>query len=864
MKIKSNTIRQDFIDFFKSKEHQFLKSSPVFPQDDPTLLFINAGMNQFKNIFLGIESIKNKRVVNSQKCIRVSGKHNDLEEVGLDKFHHTFFEMLGNWSFNNFYKKEIIAWSWELLTRVWKLDKDRLWVTVYKDDKESLDLWLSQTDIKPERVLKFGDKENFWEMGSVGPCGPCSEIHYFTGKDLNMQNASGVNVLDEYRELWNLVFIQYNRTENGKLDELPMKHVDTGMGLERIVATLNNIDDHYLTDLFLPIISKIEDLSGNLYLKSDGMAHRVIADHLRMIVFSISDGIMPSNEGRGYVVRRVLRRASRFGKVLNIQGPFLYKIVDTLCVVLGSSYPELLEKKEHAKKVIKKEESTFEKTLDRGLLLINELIKSQNNNIIPGREVFKLYDTYGFPFDLTELIAKEKGFNIDKENFERLMSEQKNRARSSNKFKSVLSVKDWIIISDNKGSNFIGYNKNNCSSEIIKYRTKDDLFEVVLDKTPFYAESGGQVGDQGIIKSDCISLNVIDTYKVGDDICHLCQTDQEFIIDSIKNMFEVSISIERRNKIRSNHTATHLLHKSLKVVLGEHVQQSGSLVSDDKLRFDLTHYEKLSKDQIFEVESLVNATIIKNIKLNISNEDYIEAKKMGAEALFGEKYSDVVRVISIGDFSMELCGGTHVKRTGDICLFKIVSESALASGVRRIEAFTGLEAIDYCNKNIESMNFIKDKLKCNSDDILMKIDSLLDISKQNTQLKKKIEVIDIKNMLNSIEIVKQKKSFTVYNISTNQLITIKALTEQFAINFSSRSVLILELKSNKLVLALIISKDISNNMNAGQVIRSIAQEFNSSGGGPKYFGSAEFENLDSYNLAKSKLMQYIKENDFGN
>ena len=864
MKIKSNIIRKDFIDFFKSKEHEFVKSAPVFPQDDPTLLFINAGMNQFKNIFLGIESIKNKRIVNSQKCVRVSGKHNDLEEVGLDKFHHTFFEMLGNWSFNNFYKKEIIAWSWELLTNVWKLDKERLWVTVYKDDKESLDFWLSQTDIKPERVLKFGDKENFWEMGSVGPCGPCSEIHYFTGKDLNMQNPSGVNVLDEYRELWNLVFIQYNRREDGKLDELPMKHVDTGMGLERIVATLNNIDDHYLTDLFLPIISKIEDLSGNLYLKSDGMAHRVIADHLRMIVFSICDGIMPSNEGRGYVVRRVLRRASRFGKVLNIQGPFLYKIVDTLCLVLGSSYPELLDKKEHAKKVIKKEESTFGKTLDRGLLLINELIKSQKSNIIPGEEVFKLYDTYGFPFDLTELIAKEKGFNIDKENFERLMLEQKNRARSSNKFKSVLSVEDWIVISNNKGSNFIGYNENNCSSKIIKYRPKDDLFEVVLDKTPFYAESGGQVGDQGIIKSDCINFNVIDTYKVGDDICHLCQTDKEFIIENIKNIFEVSISSERRNKIRSNHTATHLLHKSLKVVLGDHVQQSGSLVSDDKLRFDLTHYEKLSKDQIFEVESLVNATIIKNIRLNITNEDYVEAKKKGAEALFGEKYSDVVRVINIGGFSMELCGGTHVKRTGDICLFKIISESALASGVRRIEALTGFEAIDYCNKNLEAMSFIKDKLKCNSDDILMKIDSLLDISKQNTQLKKKIEFSDINNMLNSIEILKEKKAFTVYNISTNQLITIKAFTEQFSINFSSRSVLILELKLNKPVLALIISKDISNNINAGQVIRSIAQEFNSSGGGPKYFGSAEFKNLDSYNLAKNKLMQYIKENNFEN
>ena len=864
MKFKSNIIRKNFIDFFKSKEHRIIKSSPVFPQDDPTLLFINAGMNQFKNIFLGLESIDNKRVVNSQKCIRVSGKHNDLEEVGLDKFHHTFFEMLGNWSFNDFYKKEIIVWSWELLTEVWKLDKNRLWVTVYKEDKESLDIWIKYTDVKPSRILKFGNKDNFWEMGSVGPCGPCSEIHYYIGQDLSKQKSKGVNVLDEYRELWNLVFIQYNRTGDGTLHELPVKHIDTGMGLERILATLNGIDDHYLTDLFLPIINKIEEISGILYLKSDGMAHRVIADHLRMIVFSISDGIMPSNEGRGYVVRRVLRRASRFGKVLNIEGPFLYKIVDALCDVLGESYSELVDKKEHVISVIKKEEITFGRTLDRGLSIINEVIDLQENNIIPGDKVFKLYDTYGFPVDLTELIAKENGFDIDREEFKNLMGEQKTRARSSNKFKNTSSVDDWIILLDEKGSEFIGYSYIDCNSKIVKYRAQSEYFEIVLDKTPFYAESGGQVGDTGVIKSDIMNFQVLDTYKIGDDICHLCQNNNEKFDKNIRNVFKSLINVDRRNKIRSNHTATHLLHKALKLVLGNHVQQSGSLVSDDKIRFDLTHYEKLSKKQIYEVESKVNSLILNNIKLNISNKKYTEAKKMGAEALFGEKYGDVVRVVNVDEFSMELCGGTHVKRTGDISLFKIISESALASGIRRIEAITGIDAINYCNKNLEIINLVKNKLQCNPDDILTKINSLLDLAKENSQLKNKIEVANIKNMLIDIEILEDKKDFILYCISTKKVVNIKNFVDQFFINYNKRAILVLEFQLDKPSIGLVVSKDLSEKINAGQIIKNIAKEFNSGGGGPKHFGTAEFSSLTSYNLAKNSLIQHIKEISFGN
>jgi len=862
MKFTSDIIRKDFIDFFLSKKHKFIKSSSVFPLDDPTLLFINAGMNQFKNIFLGIESIQNTRVVNSQKCIRVSGKHNDLEEVGLDKFHHTFFEMLGNWSFNDFYKKEIIMWSWELLTDVWKLDKNRLWVTVYKDDDEALDLWIKNTDIKPERVLKFGDKENFWEMGSIGPCGPCSEIHYYTGKDLSKQNSNGVNVLDEYRELWNLVFIQYNRIDDGSLEELPMKHIDTGMGLERILSTLNHNDDHYLTDLFLPLINKIEKISGIKYSDSDGMAHRVIADHIRMITFSISDGIMPSNEGRGYVVRRVLRRASRFGRVLKINEPFLYKIVDSLCEVLGESYSELIDKKQHVINVIQKEEATFGKTLDRGLTLINEIMDSQNNKIISGEDVFKLYDTFGFPIDLTELIAKENGFDIDRNSFDDFMNEQRERARGSHNFKSNSNLEDWIVLLDMEGSEFNGYQDYKCDSKIVKYRLKDKKIEVVLDKTPFYAESGGQIGDTGYIKSERIHLDVIDTYKIGNDICHLCKIVDGDIKEGIDNNFIAEIDSQRRNKIRSNHTATHLLHKALKLVLGEHVQQSGSLVSNEKLRFDLTHYEKLSQNQIEKIEDKVNQSIINNIKLDVLDKKYSEAKKMGAEALFGEKYGDVVRVVNIGDFSMELCGGTHVNRTGDISLFKIVSESALASGIRRIEAITGLEAIAYCNANINDMNTIKNKLQCNSEDVLNKLDGLLALAKENNKLLDKIEETHIYDMINTLEIIEKRDEFTFYRSTVNHSIKIKSFIDKLYLNHNKRTVLMLELKLEKPILGLVLSKDISENLNAGKIIQNIAKEFESGGGGPKHFGTSEFRNLNSFDKAKNSLTSYIKEIKF--
>ena len=672
----------------------------------------------------------------------------------------------------NFDSKQIQTYQVYLSLTDWFQNSDKK-NTQIVDSKifydEAHNLWIKHTDVKPDRVLRFGNKDNFWEMGDTGPCGPCSEIHYYTG-ELNNQKADGVNNLDNYRELWNLVFIEYNRESNGELNPLPSKHVDTGMGLERILATLNGIEDHYMTDLFHPIIKQIEQISGINYSDKDGMPHRVIADHLRMISFSIADGIMPSNEGRGYVVRRVLRRASRFGRVLNIEGPFLFKLIDALIISMGDVYSEISDKQKHIEKVVRAEEESFGKTLDRGLNLINKLLASSEEKVIPGKQVFTLYDTYGFPADLTQLIAKENNFDIDMNSFNDYMEKQKKLARSSSQFKNLNEDTDWKIIK-NEESSFVGYTKTSYESQILKYRFIDDNIEIVMEETPFYAESGGQIGDTGKIFSDSLTLKVIDTYKNGGDICHLCEVIEGEFLKNTSAIFELTINEKRRKKIKSNHSATHLLHKSLKSVLGNHVQQAGSLVSDDKLRFDLTHYEKLTQNEILEIENNVNEYIMQNLEVDISNEKYDKAKKMGAEALFGEKYGDIVRVVNIGGSSIELCGGTHVERSGDIGFFKIISESALASGVRRVEAVTGSKAFSFVSDNMKVIDNIKQKLNCNIEDISNKIDSLIDTSKQNSVLEKQIQQIQIDSLLKSSE----------PNFSTNDKIDVYKSAAKMAI-----------------------------------------------------------------------------------
>ena len=719
--MKSSEIRQSFIEYFRKKDHQFVRSAPVVPIDDPTLLFTNAGMNQFKPIFLDDIKAEYNRAVNSQKCIRVSGKHNDLDEVGLDTFHHTFFEMLGNWSFGDYYKKEAIEWAWDLLTNVWKLEKERLWVTVYNDDDEAYDLWTSETDIKEERVLRFGKKENFWEMGETGPCGPCSEIHYYIGEDLSLQSSDGVNRDDLYWELWNLVFIQNERMTDGTLANLSQSHVDTGAGLERISCILQGKKSNYETDLFQPIIKKIEKLSGIKYDK-DQVPFQVIADHIRMLCFSIADGAIPSNEGRGYVLRRILRRAARFGRMLRLEEPFLYKLVPTMVSVMGEAYPELIDKDTHIELVIGTEETLFNQTLDRGINHLDKLIDNLSGNTISGSDAFKLYDTYGFPLDLTQLITREKGISVDENGFNEEMSRQKNKARQSGKFKIEAQEVNWNVLSEGKDSEFIGYEYLETKSQVKKYAEIDKEYLIILDKTPFYAESGGQVADKGTIKGDGIDLEVADVQKDNDLIVHICSGK----VTSWKYADSVMCSADGsyREPIKKNHTATHLLHAALKTVLGNQVQQAGSLVHPDYLRFDLTYFEKITLDQIHEIENIINSQILLNNNIEVSVKSFDESKKDGVVALFGEKYGDQVRVVSSGDFSKELCGGTHVDRTGDIGLFKIVEESSLASGVRRIVAVTGKTALEMFQNKSNTLGKIQVQMNCKEEELPERVGQL--------------------------------------------------------------------------------------------------------------------------------------------
>ena len=862
MKYSSQKVRNDFIDFFTNKLHKFVRSSPVLPTDDPTLLFTNAGMNQFKDIFLSKKVSDYKRAVNSQKCIRVSGKHNDLEEVGVDLYHHTFFEMLGNWSFGDYYKKEAIKWSWELLTDIWKLDKKRLWVTVYKDDDESEKIWQEFTDIDSSRILKFGDKENFWEMGETGPCGPCSEIHYYIG-DLNKQNKDGVNKTDEYRELWNLVFMQFNRNENGQLEDLDQKHVDTGLGLERMVSTLNKLDDHYKTDLFYPIIEKIIEISNKDYTFNKGIPHRVVADHLRMISFSISDGVMPSNEGRGYVVRRVLRRAARYGRVLGINKSFLYLLYDSLLDILGESYPELVDKKDYVVKVIKSEEESFGKTLDRGLIIFEEICTQLKDEIISGEDVFRLYDTYGFPVDLTDLLAKEKKLKIDKDNFSLLMDKQRTKAREANKFKLGNKKIDWIFLSDvDTSSSFIGYDCNKSNSMIIKYRESEGNFEIVLDQTPFYAESGGQIGDVGAITGDDFKFIVSDTYKHGDDICHFGYFENGNISPDKKEKVIAEINLNRRKSIQLNHTGTHLLHKALKIVLGNDVQQAGSLVSYNHLRFDLTYYKKIKSSELDKIEDIVNQIILKNISLDVNIKKYSDAKSDGAEALFGEKYGDEVRVVNINGFSKELCGGTHIKNTSEIGLFKIISESSLASGVRRIEALTGEYAFSYFREKSNLLSQIKDTLMCNEEDMLNKIENLALLNKK---YKKEIEGLNIKRSKSIIkESVKNNKvevnNVFVYSDVLNINIQPNILSDLIRDNIKVKGIGLVSTNLNgDNIIVCTITKDLDSSISAGNIIKKLAERINLKGGGSNYMAMLKLSNNYSFKDALKKGLDIIRE-----
>ena len=857
--MNSKDIRNSFIKFFERKEHKFIRSSPVVPHDDPTLLFTNAGMNQFKPIFLGQKAADSQRVTNSQKCIRVSGKHNDLEEVGVDTFHHTFFEMLGNWSFGDYYKKEAIQWSWELFTKEWKLDKGRLWVTVYEEDDEAFTLWNDSTDILPERIVRSGKKDNFWEMGETGPCGPCSEIHYYVGDAPDEQNSSGVNTSDEYWELWNLVFIQNNRNSNGTLEELPAKHVDTGAGLERIATVMQGKKSNYDTDLFLPLIKAIQEIANSSYEKNP-IPHRVIADHIRMLCFSIADGALPANEGRGYVLRRILRRAARFGRSLGVQEPFLYQLVSVLGDIMGDIFPEVNEKQKHIEKVINAEEISFNQTLDRGLHHFEKIISGIDSGVIDGADAFKLYDTYGFPLDLTELLAREKNLSVDIDGFDESMRKQKERAKKSARFIHNPETIEWVDITGGDDSIFLGYDSLESESQVRRYAIDNNQILILLDRTPFYAESGGQIADKGTIIGNNLNLTVCDVKKDNDSFIHICEG---FIEEPIKKVV-CKVDKAYRIPIRNNHTATHLLHKALRSVLGDHVNQAGSLVHADYLRFDLTHFEKITDEEIARVESIVNSQINLNIELEVSVKSFDEAKKDGAEALFGEKYGDQVRVVQVGDFSMELCGGTHVERTGDIGFFKIIEEASLASGVRRIVALTGHKALDLMQVHTGILNSIQNILNIPPALMPERIGSII---KDKKELEKKLKQrsnqspeIDFFEGSESIE----GKTIIVSQVKTTDFDELKNLGDKLYNKLSSGIGVLFSKGEEKPSAVIVVSKDLNQKqILAGSIAKDVGSLIGGGGGGKPHLATAGGKDNDLVNNAilktKKLLIKTLKE-----
>ncbi len=690
--MKSHEIRETFLSFFENRGHARVPSAPVVPADDPTLYFTNAGMNQFKDVFLGLGRRPYTRAVDTQKCIRVSGKHNDLEEVGISSWHHTFFEMLGNWSFGDYFKEEAIRWAWELVTGPFGLPRERIWATVFEGgegvpaDEEAESLWGEATGLLPGRVLRLPAKENFWEMGATGPCGPCSEIHYYLGDDLSRQSAE-LLLQDgpEFVEIWNLVFIQFNRDESGTLHPLPARHVDTGMGFERMCTLLQGADSAYDTDLFRPLIEGIAEVTGADPGSGAGrVPSRVIADHVRALTFAIADGVLPSNDGRGYVLRRILRRAARFGRQLDQHEPFLHKVVQPLVDSMAHVFPEAKEKAAHAAMVIQAEEQSFGRALDRGLEIF-ERISSKGE--ISGADAFRLFDTYGFPLDLTELMARERGLPVDTAGFEAELEGQRQRARAATKDRFAASEGVGDVV-EGEHSRFVGYDELEIEARVMDAEIVDGLVRVVLDRTPFYAESGGQVGDRGILAADGLKIGVERTLKGRGGIVHegrLVTGDPP----GPGQVVRASVDREAREASARNHTATHLLHEALRRVLGDHVAQMGSRVAPDRLRFDFSHFHAMESGELEEAGQLVNGCIREDLEVATFEEDLQRARRMGAQALFGEKYEDRVRVVKIGDFSLELCGGTHVTHTGQIGLFDLIAESGIAAGTRRVEALTG-------------------------------------------------------------------------------------------------------------------------------------------------------------------------------
>lgn len=859
--MEAKKIRSTFIEFFQSKQHHYVPSSPIVVKNDPTLMFTNAGMNQFKDAFLGNEVAKYSRVANSQKCLRVSGKHNDLEEVGVDTYHHTMFEMLGNWSFGDYFKKEAIEWAWELLTEVYGLEKDRLYVSVFQGDQgdnlsidqEAYDLW--KAIVPEDRIIMGSKKDNFWEMGDVGPCGPCSEIHIDLRPAAERAQIAGKDLVnndhEQVIEIWNLVFMQFNRVSDGSLKSLPATHVDTGMGFERLVRAIQHKSSNYDTDLFAPFLAALAKKSGKVYgedLQTD-IAFRVIVDHIRAISFTIADGQLPSNNKTGYVIRRILRRAVRYGYTfLGFHEPFLFELTSLIADNFGDIFPEVSQQQEFIAKVIFEEETSFLRTLDNGLKMLDQIkaeLSEKGENVIPGKTAFELYDTFGFPLDLTSLIARESGLSLDEKGFAIEMETQKTRSRAA----SETETGDWVIVNDDNGVEFVGYDFLKAHAQIIKYRVisdkKGDKYQLVLDKTPFYAESGGQVGDTGLLISDSETVKVIDTKKENDLIVHFV----EKLPSNPAANFGAEVDAEKRFLTENNHTATHLLQAALKEVLGDHIQQRGSLVNQNLLRFDFSHFSKLTDAEIAKVEDIVNDKIRQNIALSEQRNVAIEeAKKQGATALFGEKYGDFVRVITFDkEFSVELCGGTHVPQTSKIGLFKIISEASSASGVRRIEAITAKAAEEYFRKQEHLVKEIQELLK-NPKDLMTSIESLL---QERNDLKKEIDLLHLEKSSGvKVELLKQFVAGEGINTLIAQVElpnadSLKKLAYELK-NETEHAFVILAAKiGDKPQIAVIIDEELIANkdLNAGQIVRELAKEIQGGGGGQAFFATAGGKNL---------------------
>ncbi|MFP4042022.1 MAG: alanine--tRNA ligase [Bacteroidales bacterium] len=871
--MESKKIRNAFLEFFSEKSHAIVKSAPMVVKDDPTLMFINAGMNQFKDIFLGNQNPQHKRIADSQKCMRVSGKHNDLEEVGHDTYHHTMFEMLGNWSFGDYFKKEAIAFAWEFLVDRLGISKDRLYATVFEGDKkegidldtEALEHWKSHL---PESHVLTGDKkDNFWEMGDTGPCGPCSEIHIDLRKDEEREKTDGSKLINqehpEVIEIWNLVFIQFNRKADGTLEALPAKHVDTGMGFERLCMVMQNKLSSYDTDIFQNIIKELSNISGKVYGKDQNtdIAMRVVSDHLRAISFSVADGQLPSNNKAGYVIRRILRRAVRYGYTyLSQKEPFIYKLVPSLINVMGDAYPELVSQQNLIEKVIREEEMAFLKTLETGIKLLDQVIedtKTKKTNEVDGKTAFELYDTYGFPLDLTELILKEHGLSVNHKKFNEELEKQKNRSRNAAK----IETGDWVKVNDKGPGEFIGYETLETEVRIVQYRKVKqkgkELYQLVFDKTPFYAESGGQIGDTGYITANGEKIKIIDTKNENNISVHYAT---QLPTDPSRS-FKVTVDSEKRKKTANNHTATHLLHHALRKVLGEHVEQKGSLVHPDYLRFDYSHFQKPGKEELEKVEKIVNYLIRRNIKREEKrNVPIEEAKAMGATALFGEKYSDKVRVIRFGE-TVELCGGTHVEATGQIGFFKITTETAISAGIRRIEAVTADKAEEFIRNNLNILDEIKSLLNT-SKNPQKNVEKLLD---ENAALKKQIEQLQkerVKSLKN--QLMNKAESIQGINLIAEAIeIDSAAAMKDLAFQMKKeKGNLVLFLGSSingKPNLSLMISENLvkEQDLNANEIIREAAKEIKGGGGGQPFFATAGGKDSEGIQAALDKGKQLI-------